>query len=212
MRNLHLQGVMIGILAAGLLAGCSSTMAPPKHGEELVWSSADGRPAWTVNPPRIWPEDEDVEYVHVVGQSDPYRSERSARESAMQAAFTEAARQIGMSARQEVERRRTSAGSPDSDGTLDTEVEVETVTRQLAHHYISRLEAEQWYVERWKERDGDSVWHAWVKARMPVSELERAYHEGVENFGGEIGDVAMPGAEEAPEPADVSERAEAEAQ
>lgn len=205
-----LVGVVTAVGMAGVLAGCAGTLEPPEHGEELVWSSGDGRPEWTVNPPRVWPEDEDAEYAHVVGQSDPYRSERSARESAMQAAFTEAARQIGMSARQEVERQRTSSGSPDNDGTLSTEVDEEVVTRQLADHYISRLEADQWYVERWRDADGDSVWHAWVKARMPVSELERAYREGVDNFGGETGAAVTPDPEKAPAPADVSERAEAD--
>ncbi|MFP4379684.1 MAG: hypothetical protein ACLFUS_04195 [Candidatus Sumerlaeia bacterium] len=154
---------MVMTLLAGLMVGCGGKKVDPKASaapdEELVWSSSDKRPGWTLKAP-----DDSDGNMYFIGRSGRLATEQLAHRRAMMDARTQITQNMGTLVKNKIEQARVDFGLS-SDVVNPTESARE-YTKQLAANYVSGAKDKDTYVERWKTPTGYG-WQYWVLVAMP---------------------------------------------
>lgn len=153
--------VLLAGLAALLLFGCGGT--PPE-----VASQAPQRPEWT----SIEPETEGSSMVFI-GISDPTASERLARQAAMRNAAQNVVQYLGTAAQSKFEQASTSFGL--SSQVVDPTQATRSFQQQLSANVARRLKASRWYMERETDSTGARGYKIFVKALIPLTEINAAF-------------------------------------
>lgn len=156
-KHLTLLGLILFTLVMG---GCAKTYPPAPIGDELVWSSAENRPAWTVDAPNPDSGDQLV----FVGQSLYHGTERAARTNAEVDASSKAATFLSHNLKRNY--LQTSEGTAQDGQVHNLEVNINENVELSADHLLAKMRAEDWYLEMWR-KGGQTFWKAYVKTRLP---------------------------------------------
>jgi len=168
------------VLALGVgLAACASTpttapsvASPQIQGEQMVWSSAPQRPAWTMSEP-----EGDGGYLFFVGLSGNLATEQLARNDALRDATNKVVAYLGTLAKDKFERARTSFGLAST--AVDPTEASRQFEKQLAANVAKQLKASEWYEERWQLTTG-SAWKVFLLAKMPKEVVNQSLENTAE--------------------------------
>ena len=151
-------------LIALVMGGCAKTYKPMPIGDELVWTSDDKRPGWTVDTP----EPDDGKSFVFVGQSLYHGTERAARTNAQVDASSQAATYLA----HELKRSytQTSTGGTSEDQIQNLGVNINETFELTADQVLAKMEFEDWYIEQWR-KGTDTFFKVYVRARLPKSRI-----------------------------------------
>lgn len=162
MKN-HL--ILITLMAVAVVfGGCARSYPPAPIGDELVWTSDDERPGWTVD----MPEPDDGKSLVFVGQSLYHSTERSARTNAEVDASSKAATYLAHQLNRNY--NQITSGSALEDETQNNSVEIYETVELTADQVLAKMETEDTYIEMWRRGTG-TFWKIYVKTRLPKSRI-----------------------------------------
>lgn len=176
-RTLIAASLCVGLAAcAGTpkqdLSASSGTSSPQMAGEQLVWSSSQERPAWTMSEP-----DTEGGYMYFVGVSGNMATENLARNDSMRDATNKVVNYMGTLAKDKFERARVSLGLAST--VVDPTEGSRQFEKQLAANVARQLKAKEWYAERWMLPTGNA-WKTFVLARMPKETVNESLQNTAE--------------------------------
>lgn len=152
---------LLSLLALALImGGCAKTYVPAPIGDELIWSSAKDRPAWTVDAP----DPNSGDKLVFVGQSLYHGTERAARTNAEVDASSKAATFLSHQLKRNY--LQTSDGTAQDGQVHNLEVNINETVELSADQVLAKMTAEDWYLEMWR-KGGQTFWKAYVKTRLP---------------------------------------------
>jgi hypothetical protein len=170
-----------GLMALLVFTGCASTIEPAKATapppdpiEQLIWSSAPQRPAWTMEEPTT--EDGKLWFV---GLSGKYATEQLAREDARRNATGSVVKYMGTLVKDKFERARVSFGL-ESD-VIDPTASIREYEKQLSVNMANRVKMKTWYQEKWQTPTGTAN-VAFVLAQVPLEALDETYKQTARNM------------------------------
>ena len=171
-------GVMsaTSVIAALALSGCGgTTIAPDDTDRQLLYSTEDERPEWTVYPPEA-----DGDHHFFYGQSARHATERTARSDARADAVRQATQEAGIAAVERFEGELDAQGI-DSEA-LDGQRMQREISSQIAMTVVSEGRPEEWHLERWAPDDAgsDPYWNAHVLLRVPQDTMEQMESQAIE--------------------------------
>jgi hypothetical protein len=174
MCRIHRFGLVI--LATVLLAACGGSNAPqpnaaaaPPPAPDPTKFSPDSRPKWT----NLEPDAKDGT-LFFVGISNPYATERGARDDAMRNATQRVVDYLGTSALSKFEQATTSFGL--SSSVVDPTQATRAFQQQISGNVARQLKAAEWYVEREQSNTGRGF-VAFVRSTIPVASINDAFQK-----------------------------------
>lgn len=159
--------LVIALLAVALLAACSST--PKPTGPTSVPMNVSQRPDWTNKEPEA-----DGNNMVFVGISNPYATERGARDDAMRDATQRVVDYLGTAAEDKFQQASTSFGL--SSSVVDPTQATRSFQQQLSGNVARRLRAREWYTERQTSSTGTG-YVVFVKSEIPTSSINEAFQQ-----------------------------------
>lgn len=159
-----LTTLILIVLVALFMGGCATTYKPIPIGDELVWTSDDKRPGWSVDTPEV----DDGDYLVFVGQSLYHGTERAARNNAQ----VDASRQAATYLAHQLKRNyiETATGTAAENQTQNLDVTINETVELTADQVLSKLEVEDWYIEQWR-KGGETFFKVFVKTKLPKARL-----------------------------------------
>lgn len=139
------------LIFAAAFSGCASTIDRTVTADELIWSSQDDRPGWTIEEVV-----EQGDSITAVGVSNYAGSEAEAREAAKLKAF--GAISDYLESQIEAERSGVIEGGSD---------EYRSNVQSYSEAILKRAKVNDVYIEQWK-KDSNVFYHAFVRVELPI--------------------------------------------
>jgi hypothetical protein len=155
------------------MTASSGLTSPQAPGEKLLWSSAPGRPNWTMSEPET-----EKGFQYFVGLSGDYATENLARDDALRNATTRVVQYMGALAKDKFERARTSFGLAST--VVDPTEAARQFEKQLSANVARQLKPKEWYIEQWQKPTGFG-YKAFVLARMPTESVNESLKNTAED-------------------------------
>lgn len=159
--------VLLELIMITALVGCAaSTGTIPTSGasETLLWSSADARPAWTMDEP-----DTDGEIMSFVGLSARHATEKGAREDARRNTTDAVVKYMGTMVKNKFEALSVSFGLDSS--VIDPTKSAKEYEKQLSANMASKVKIKSWYLEKWQTATGIG-YKAFALGKVPMSAVD----------------------------------------
>lgn len=156
------------------LAACSS--APPPQatvvptGQTVTTSQ---RPAWASKEPGT-----EGQSMVFIGISNPYVTERLARDDAMRNATQRVVEYLGTAAQSKFEEATTSFGL--SSAVVDPTLATRSFRQQLSGNVARRLRPSVWYMEREQMSTGTG-YVVFVKSLIPIASINEAFQQSAKD-------------------------------
>lgn len=163
MKKFILFVLALSVMAVAI--GCAKKAPPPPPPAQPT-----SRPDWTM----VEPEKEGDSMVFV-GISTLHATEQDGRSAAMQNASENVVKYLGTAAESKFEQAKTSFGL--SSQTVDPTQATRSFQKQLSANVARRLKASRWYLEREKDAAGKRGYKVFVKAKIPVAEINKSFAE-----------------------------------
>lgn len=157
----RMMGTMAAMLLVLALVSCGGPAPQGPSGQE--------RPAWTQMEPDV-----EGDAMVFVGLSNPYATERGARDDALRNATQRVVQYLGTAAQSKFEQASTSFGL--SSTVVDPTVATRDFQRQLSGNVARRLKPAEWYVEREETATG-RAYVIFVRTLIPVSNINEAFSQ-----------------------------------
>jgi hypothetical protein len=149
------------------------------RGEKIVWSSSANRPVWTVIEPNL--KDGNMLFT---GLSDMHATEKSAREEAMRSALNNVVGYLGVEVKDIFQNIVTRFGL--SSEIADPTTASRDFEEQIKNHLVSRVRANEWYIEQWQKKNRDTYWKCYVLVSVPSSEIENIFNNQINEVNNKL--------------------------
>jgi hypothetical protein len=165
---------LIGWCLAGgiLLVGCAGKSdvikQAPNVGEKMIWSSHEGRPAWTYKEP----EGDDKNFLFV-GVSGKYATEKEGRDDAYRSSINNVVRYIGTQVNDNFQRLTTSYGL--STDIMNSTVATRRFEEQLNSALASHVKAKEYYIEKWQNKLNETYYIIYALSFVPREAINQVY-------------------------------------
>jgi hypothetical protein len=157
------------LLVSIVLGACAAGPAQQPVAPVAAPVSQSQRPEWTMKEP-----DREGQDMVFIGISNPYATERLARDDAIRNATQRVVEYLGTAAQSKFEQASTSFGL--SSAVVDPTQATRAFQQQLSGNVARRLKPAQWYMEREQMSTGTG-YVVFVKSVIPVSEINAAFQQ-----------------------------------
>lgn len=182
MKMNTLYKAITAVALGASLVGCSSTGSNSDKSdiinnatyerapiaEEVVWSTQESRPGWTVEQTVT-----DGEFYFFVGESSRFATEKGAKQNARLNASAKASQYFSNEAEVRAMEERSSAGS--STGYGDEKVKTLNVETMHSRALVNKINPDKWYLEMWRDKKGKSFWKAYVLSSIVAKDANEVY-------------------------------------
>ncbi len=164
--------VVCAALAAVTLSACAGPMQQQVAPAAAPVSQSQ-RPAWANKEPGT-----EGQSMVFIGISNPYATERLARDDAMRNATQRVMEYLGTAAQSKIEQASTSFGL--SSTVVDPTLATRSFRQQLSGNVARRLKPSLWYTEREQMSTGTG-YVVFVKSLIPVASINTAFQQTVKD-------------------------------
>jgi len=161
--------IILHILGLLFCIGCATVQ---KNEDKLIWSSHEKRPEWTIKEPY-----EEKDKLIFVGLSYGFSTEKDARDDALNTAIKNAVKYIGSDVKVKITNMITSYGL--SREIRNPTVVAQQVEEQLSQAFLSRIKAQEWYIEKYK-KNSKVYYSVFLLANVPKNEIDRSIEQQLE--------------------------------
>jgi hypothetical protein len=176
-------GLLIGCGGKSRTAGSDASISRPVSlNEKLIWSTGE-RPGWTINEPRS-----EGDNLYFVGLSGNYVEERNAREDVRRDAANQVVNYYGVAVKDQFQQITTRFGL--SSDISDPTIAGRNFTEQFAAGVSRQLKVEQWYIEQWQTKVGETYFKAYGLASVPKSVAEQSFNDVIDAEQAKLRDKA----------------------
>lgn len=164
------------LVAASMIFLAACVAAPPPQATVVPTGQTvdtSQRPAWTNEEPDL--EGNNMVFI---GISNPYATERLARDDALRHATQRVVEYLGTAAQSKIEQASTSFGL--SSAVVDPTLATRSFRQQLSGNVARRLKPSVWYMEREQMSTG-TAYVVFVKSLIPIASINEAFQQSAKD-------------------------------